>query len=96
MIVRVSATVVAIIASFATAYWAVWEGLGGHQLLSPTNSQDAVWTGGVFGIVVAIALNGIFILRLKRAVLIVYSTMLGLLALFGFSLVLWVAVIAGC
>ena len=87
---------VAVLASVATAYLALWQGLGGHQLLSSPNAWFALRVGAVFGLVVSIVLNCFPVPRLRNPSLTVFAVMAGMQVAFGFVFLIWTAVIASC
>jgi hypothetical protein len=93
---RVLILAVAVLASVATAYLALWGGIGGHQPLSSANTWFALRVGAVFGLVMSIGLNWFPVRRFKSPVWTIFSIMAGMQIVFGFAFLIWTATVASC
>lgn len=87
---------VTIVVSLATAYLALWGGLGGHRFLSSANTWFALRVGVAFGFVVSIALNCLSVRHIKNHAVTVLIVMTAMQTVFGASFMLWVAIAAAC
>jgi len=96
VILRILISVIAIIASMATAYVAVWDGLGRNNLLSSENAAYSIRIGTEFGIFLTLVINCLRLPTTRRTAWINFGIIAGLLSVWGFCMSVWTACIASC
>ena len=87
---------IVVVVSAGTAYLALWGGLGGHQSLSLANSSFALRVGAIFGFIVSAVLICLPMRLITSHPQTTFVVMTSMQFVFGFTFILWTAMVASC